>query len=261
MLFPNAGSDDYEVIKEGEENILKVNCETKDYPPSLEDSPKAMQDIMDKLAESTAITKVVLSQKRDYEYNYLQTQMLVEIAKIYNDLAKSKNAYSYQALNFDPACSSRAMAWYTQLQTIIQNLLRSDPLGAYVEFSRIIREELIESDKVADPKLKECIRKFVALIRSLQNSLDRCKLITLAKPYLPGYKIGERVVYRKLFTPTIKPDFMFTKLMAMYPPEGEELDNYTLEDDTEVTNRFDSSMDGASLDPGETCGGGGGLET
>jgi len=28
-----------------------------------------------------------------------------------------------------------------------------------------------------------------------------------------------------------------------------------------VTNRFDSSMDGASLDPGETCGGGGGLET
>ncbi len=57
----------------------------------------------------------------------------------------------------------------------------------------------------------------------------------MAKPFLAGYKLGDREIYRKFFTPTIKPDFMFTKLMAMYPPDGEELDNYTLDDDTEVT--------------------------
>jgi Flp pilus assembly CpaF family ATPase len=33
----------------------------------------------------------------------------------------------------------------------------------------------------------------------------------------------------------IKPDFMFTKIMSSYPDDGEELDNYIIGDDTEIT--------------------------
>ncbi|NOZ80588.1 MAG: type II/IV secretion system ATPase subunit [DPANN group archaeon] len=235
MMFPGAGGEDYEIIREGEDNILRVNCKDKNYGPSIEDSPQAMQDIIDKLAESTAITKIVLAHKRDYEYNYFQTQLLVELAKLYNELAKQKQAYSYNALTFGGACQGRAMTWFTQLQTIIHNLLRSDPLSAYVELSRIMREALIESENTEDAGAKSCIRKFIGLVRILQTRIGRCKIIVLAKPYLAGHRIGDRTAYRKIFAPTIKPDFMFTKLMAMFPPDGEELDNYTLQDDTEIT--------------------------
>jgi len=39
---------------------------------------------------------------------------------------------------------------------------------------------------------------------------------------------GDRSVYRRIFTPVIRPDFMYTKLIAGYPPEGKELDSYSI---------------------------------
>ncbi|MCX6709909.1 MAG: type II/IV secretion system ATPase subunit [Candidatus Woesearchaeota archaeon] len=60
-------------------------------------------------------------------------------------------------------------------------------------------------------------------------------LVTIAKPYLSGYIIGDREIYRKIFSPSIKPDFMFTKLMATYPPDAEEKDTYMVGDNTEIT--------------------------
>jgi len=64
--------------------------------------------------------------------------------------------------------------------------------------------------------------------------LESTKLIQLAKPRLAGHKVGSREIYRTIFSPLIKPDFMFTKLMSDYPLEGEELDSYEIEN-TEVT--------------------------
>ena len=59
-------------------------------------------------------------------------------------------------------------------------------------------------------------------------------MIKIAEPHLSGYKPGDRQIYRKIFAPIIKPDFMFTKLMAQYPMEGEELDSYSVGKNTEV---------------------------
>ena len=93
-----------------------------------------------------------------------------------------------------------------------------------------------EIEKIIDQRRMVCEKRYISLLDYLIKSIDKIKLITIAKPYLPGYEMGNRDVYRKIFRPTIKPDFMFTKLMASFPEEGEEMGSYTVgEGETEIT--------------------------
>ena len=67
---------------------------------------------------------------------------------------------------------------------------------------------------------------YIKLLTYLLEELDKTRLITIAKPFLAGHKPYERDIYSRIFSPTIKPDFMFTKLMASYPKGGVEPQNY-----------------------------------
>ena len=72
---------EFDVIHEGEENILFIYVETLPITPSIEDSDHIMEKTIDILNQVSGITKLVFTQKRDYEYGYEQTQILLEIAK------------------------------------------------------------------------------------------------------------------------------------------------------------------------------------
>lgn len=221
----------HEVVREGEDTILTIDMERCAFSPSLEDSARCMERIVDLLSEISGVTKIVLTQKRDYEYDYNQTMLLVEIANIYKQLQKERRGYGVLA---DRGSIREAMTRYTELQNIIFRVLKEDPLGAYVELTRIRRREEIIGRKTAIPAQLTNVRSYVAVLDKIIGMLEKTKLIAIAKPHLPGYKLGDRSVYRKVFNPSIKPDFMFTKLMASYPPEAEELDSYEV-GDTEVT--------------------------
>ncbi len=224
----------YEVIKEGEDTIINVNCENYIKIPSIEDDSITMSKIMDLIIEVPNVTKIILYQKRNYEYDYPQVVMLQEIARIYNQLVKRKDALSYSSLISDPACARYASGWYAEMRSIISNLLRSDPLGAYVELRRILRREKIRSETIADTAYARCEQKYLSVISYVTSLLDSTKLVAITKDSLSGHQFGDREIYRRVFNPTIKPDFMFTKLMASYPLDGEELDNYTVGDDIDV---------------------------
>jgi len=225
----------YDIVREGEETILRVNCENCSKCPSLEDDEVCMAKTMEKLIEASDATKLVFYQKRDYEYDFNQTQMLKEIALLFNNLVKQKNIFSYHALNFGGTCTKCVDRRYKDIQFVIFQKLKSDPLGAYVELKRLYRSEKIFLSKQTDQLCVECTNKYLALLEHLIGVLDKTKLITVAKPHLPGYKLGDRDVYRMIFVPIIKPDFMFTKLMMNIPPNGEEIDNYNVGKDIEVT--------------------------
>ena len=225
----------YDVIREGEEVILMIDCEDYFRLPSLEDDPFTMSKTCEILIEVSSATKIVFVQKRNYEYEYNQTILLREIALIYSRLIKRKDLISYNALISDPTCTKCIGNWYAEIRHIISDLLRSDPLGAYVELKRIIRREKITVEGTIDERCIKCENKFIKLLDYLIGILGRTRLITVAKPNLSGYKIGDREVYRRIFKPSIKPDFMFTKLMATYPIDGEEMDSYMVGRDTEVT--------------------------
>ncbi len=233
-ITKKGGSCSYDIDIEGEDRILKVNCNQCTKVPSIEDDPICMARTIEKLAEVGHVTKVVFSQKRDYEYEYDQTQLLLEIAKLYNKLLKEKNNFGYEKLKFE-GCDKCINEWYTDLQKIIFDTLKKDPIGAYVELKRLIRKEKIIQEKTINDKCIKCQDKYIGLLNYLLKELEQTKLIMIAKPYLSGYKIGDRTVYGRIFNPIIKPDFMYAKLMAAYPKDGEEIDNYTIGEDVEVT--------------------------
>src|SRR3989344_3181227 len=199
----------YDIVREGEETILIIDL--------------------------GKITKIVFLQKRNYEYDYGQTLLIQEIANLYKQLTKRKDFFSYTALLSDTTCGKWTNAWYAIIQNTTSNLLRSDPIGAYVELVRLSREERIKAEKSVDQQYIKCEQKYTELIDYLIGLLDKTKLITLAKPHIAGYKIGDREIYRKIFTPTIRPDFMFTRLMATFPHDAEEIEAYTVGKDTEIT--------------------------
>jgi type IV secretory pathway ATPase VirB11/archaellum biosynthesis ATPase len=225
----------YEVNKEGEDNVMRVNYEGAPIVPSIENNPVVMSRTCDNLIESTNTTKIVFMQKREYEYDYNQTTLLMEIAQLYDKISRQKEIFALQALQVDAAAKQFANRWYTELQKLIFQMLRSDPVGMYVELKRKLREEKISLIKIVDEKLKPGIENYIKLLSYVLSLMEKTRLITIAKPLLAGYKVGDRDIYMNFFHPMIKPDFMWTKLMANYPPEGEEIDSYTIGDDTEIT--------------------------
>ena len=62
---------------------------------------------------------------------------------------------------------------------------------------------------------------------------------------LPGYKIGDRSIYRKFFEPLIRPNFMFIRLMAEPPENGIEIERYS------IGKKFKSNVTIYSV-PGQT---------
>lgn len=233
-LFNKKGLFSYEILREGEEVILRIDCEEYPTIPSLEDDPKMMAKTTEILLEVRTVTKIIFHQKRNFEYEYGQTLLLLEVANLFRDLSKRKELFSYNSLVFDPSCTKCVNSWYSEIRHIISDLLKMDPIGAYVELIRLLRREKVKKIKEMDARCEKCENNLIKIITNLINKFQRLKIIAMAKDHIAGYKIGDRTIYRRIFSPTIKPDFMFTKLMASYPLEGEELDSYTV-NDTEVT--------------------------
>ncbi|MBW2997507.1 type II/IV secretion system ATPase subunit [Candidatus Woesearchaeota archaeon] len=225
----------YEVAREGEDNVMRVNYEGAPMVPSIEDNPRVMSRTCDNLVESKNVTKIVFIQKREYEYDYNQTALLKEVALLYDKLSRQKEMFTLQALQVDVVAKQFVNKWYTEIQKLIFQTLRSDPIGMYVELKRQLREERLTHMKLVDEKLKPGVEHYMQVLAYLLDLLDKTRLITIAKPFLAGYRVGDRDIYRNFFHPMIKPDFMWTKLMANFPPEGEEMDSYTIGADTEIT--------------------------
>lgn len=72
------------------------------------------------------------------------------------------------------------------------------------------------------------LTRYIQIVAYVIKSLEATKLIATAMPHISGMQLGDRTIYRRVFTPNIKPDFMFTKIMASYPRQGVETDSYTV---------------------------------
>src|SRR3989338_5032610 len=176
-----------------------------------------MSKMCDMLIEVKDATKIVFAQKRNYEYDYSQTVLLREIAELYVKLTRRKEVFSYASLLSDTSCAKWVNNWYSTVQDTISNLLRSDPIGAYVELIRLARDERIKEEKSPDESFIKCSVKYAGILDYLVKLLEKTRLISLAKPDIAGHKVGGREPYRRFFTAEIRPDFMFTKIMAAFP--------------------------------------------
>lgn len=211
-----------ELVHEGEDNVLRINYEKVPRTPSIEDDDVCMARTFEELIKNPSTTKIVFLQKHYYEYDYAQTKILKEMAFLYATLLKRKELFSYASLQYN-GIGNR----YNELHNLLTSI-KTDPAGTYVRTMRIIRRENITINSSISKEETNQAKKYLQILDYLKDTLDKTQLIQLIKQDLAGHAVGDRSIYRKILNPTLKPDFMFTKLMATYPPGGEELANYTI---------------------------------
>ncbi len=223
---------EHEVLEEGTEEVMHINYEGYSQVPSVEDDPITMSRAIEKLAQSPT-ARIIFHQNKRYEYNYSQTLMLTEVAQVYNHFIKQKKILTQAALEtFGPLPDIGKKL--RDLQYLLLTLLRTDPVGAFVECRRLLREEKINIAKIGTDEYSLLVQPYLKVLTELYDLLAKTRLLTSVHQYLEGYSIGNRDVYRQIFKPIITPDFMYTRLQATPPLDAEEIDAYPLEKNSYV---------------------------
>ena len=218
---------EYQVILEGNEEVLRIDANSWSHSPSVEDHALVMASTIDKLVEVPSVSRLQFHQRRYYSYTYEQTQYLVEIAKIYDHLVRGKKLFTLGALGFDESYVGFIQEKNALFEYLVFDLLRHDPLGCYVEVQRLIREETIALNREPTQALLHLRKRYSGLLQYFFTLLDSSQMIGVVRNQLAGHVMGDRTLYRQLFRPLMTPDFMYTQVMAQPPLNGEQIDIYT----------------------------------
>ena len=216
-----------EVVREGEDTIIRVHAEGLFVVPSIEDEEMFMSKAIDLLIENPGATKIVFIQQRDYEYEYPQVRLLEEIASVYRRLIKRSTEFNLIKLQSLGTVIDSSKA-YTELYNIIYNKLKKDPAGAFVMLKRAIRRERMMLEKLVDAQDRRSQYKYITLLENITEIIEKTTLIRQLEPHLAGLDVGSRDIYTRIFSANIKPDFMFTKLMASFPRGATEIASYNV---------------------------------
>ncbi len=229
-----------ETFHEGENKILRISAEKCSFPPSIEYSKVCMSKVIDLLLENTGITIIIISQQREYEYDYSQTTLLNELASLYKKLNKEERKF-YSQLILNPQHERYIRGSQTKLQKIVSHKLKEDPLAAYIELKRMERHENLKLKNLIDQRHADSQQKFLHLLHDIIHKTGQLALIQQLLPHAKelDYEIGKREIYGTILQPTTRPDFMYTKLVTEFP-EGnlEESYNYNVHGDTSEVNIF-----------------------
>lgn len=218
---------DYEIIRDGNEEVMKIDFSSYTSIASIEGDAGVMSRVVDRLIEVPSISRIILQQRRNYEYDYEQTRILLEVATLYNYLVRQRRILSYITAGPSQECMQCYPSGYEELRYIVYNLFKGDPIGAYVTVKRMIRQERIMVEK-EDDRLVRCRHRHLNLLMFLHELLGKMRLIELVKNKLDGHVVGDREIYNLVFHPAIMPDFMFTKLMSEMPANAIIMDAYNV---------------------------------
>ena len=215
-----------QVIREGDDTILYVQPEETEHA-SLEDSPAFMARILTMLTENKGVTRIVISQKQDAEYDFEQTRMLQEVAGLYRKLLREKEIWNYGSVSAAGTTEAVNSARWNLISQAVHSGLLSDPLGTYVVLKRAQRRAQIELEKSSEP-LREGVERYWTALGYITTAFEALVIYERVGTELEGMRPGDRALYRVLLTPQSKPDFMFTKLLAAYPKDGEQVTTYSI---------------------------------
>ncbi len=234
---------EYETYHEGENKILKIYVEKCTFPPSIEYSEVCMAKVVDVLLQVSTVTTITLSQLREYEYDFSQTSLLLELAQLYKRLNKEERS-AHAQLVVNPAHERYVAGSYAQFQNLISKRLKEDPLAAFIELKRLEVRENIKLKNIVDQRQAVSQQKFVQLLQEVIHHLEQLKIISLLLPHTHDYTLGKREIYSTIFHPTTRPDFMYTKLISEFP-DGELAESYefTAGKDTSQANIFQFEND------------------
>ncbi|HKZ45441.1 MAG TPA: type II/IV secretion system ATPase subunit [archaeon] len=213
------------------EGTMRVNCQGCIYGSSIEDFEACMAKTIDKLIEVKGVERIVFSEAIETEYDFDQVKMLIEIANAYRKIMSEEDLLSVE--NFGPReCEKYFPRRLEELQFLIQQVLRKDPVGAYIKLRRLVESSKIN---VMRPEVSKCFKDYLEkALLPIEKILSSCRLIKEAKPFLNEYRFGDRKFYRMIFHPMIRPRFMLTRYIAALPRHSKAIDSYTVAKDITV---------------------------
>ncbi|MFQ5531547.1 MAG: ATPase, T2SS/T4P/T4SS family, partial [Candidatus Nanoarchaeia archaeon] len=225
----------YEVQREGGEDIMYINYLGASFVPSLADSYEVMGRTVDALIENPNISRVVLVQQKNYNYDFQETAMLHEVARLYVYLVKQEGILTHEKLVTTPAADGFFNERYNEVFSFLY-LLRQDPIAAYAELKKILIHAKIFLEKL-EPGFKTDQAAYIGLLEKTFSLFEKSKLIQKAVPYLETYTKGDREIYHKIFKPDVIPNFTFTRLVMDLPEGAEIVDQYKV-----ASESYDESL-------------------
>ncbi len=234
MVLPNKTCFESETYHEGENKILKISAERCSFPPSIEYSAICMSKVIDLLLSNSGVTIIIITQLREYEYDYSQATLLTELAQTYKKLNYELREKLAQLIS-DPEHERYIGSSYSEFKRLLLNRLKEDPFAAFVKLKRMERAEKNKLNNLLDERHRTCQQRLLNLINQSIASLEELKLIKLLMPHTKDYTLGGREIYGNIFHPTTKPDFMYTKLVTDFP-DGELIESYQFSKDTDACN-------------------------
>ncbi len=215
-----------------DEQKLRLNYLGSAFGASVEDYAECMADVIDKILEVKSVRTIILTKDREYEYGPDQTKMLVEISNVIEDVVRERLTGRIKAA--DNLQKRMIPEMNARVQEIVLNLLRRDPIGAYVEVIREMRRVKIKAKHTNQKSVYDFYVDYLEnVLNVLKTKLEATQIIKLAKPHIAGYTQGDRSLYREMFVPSIRPNFMLTRYMITPPENGRSVKRYNV-GDTEV---------------------------
>jgi len=214
----------YEVRRQGGEDIAYINYLGAPYVPDIADSQEVMERTMDILIENPNLSRVVFVQQKNYNYDFEETSLILEIAQLYVYLVKQEKVLSQSRLvtNKEEMFSQR----YNEIFSFLVSL-KQDPIAAYHELKAILIRAKINLEKATE-QYKTDYSNYVALLEKILELFEKTKLIQIAFPYIGDYSAGDRQIYHKFFKPDVIPNFTFTRLVSDLPEDAEIIDQYKI---------------------------------
>ncbi len=219
---------------------LRVNCLGCLFGASIEDYDTCMARTIDKILEVKKVSSIVLAKEREYEYDEEQTSLLLDIARVIEEIVRER---LISLNNLGKGCERYFPRWSARLQFLVISLLRKDPIGAYAELLRDIRKTNINIRKARTKREQDCFRSYRnGMLLPLKEKMEGARLIKMAVPHLAGYHLGDRSLYRQIFTPSVRPNFMLTRYMITPPENAKSVERYRVGDmDIEIFQVPDST--------------------
>jgi len=206
---------------------LRINALNWSIPTTVEDSAATMEVAVNELLKARDVTRLTISEAREIEYDEEQTEMLKELAFVYERLVVEEDLLS-KRLSINPSLD---MQRRSDLRRIV-SMLKGDPIGAYMHLVKTIKK--LEEKKPSTTAEKIDTEKYIDILASLKEALEKTKLISKARSLLSLYLPGDRSVYRKIFNPVIRPRFMLTRYVLFPPANSKIVERYYLPEETLV---------------------------
>lgn len=222
----------HEIRREGGEDVLYINYIGAPFVPSLALSAEVMARTVDALIENPGVSRIILSQQKNYNYDFKETAVLLEIAQLYVFLMKQEKILAQDKLT--STNSSFFSQRYNEVFSFLL-LLKQDPVSAFFDLKKLIIQSKIFTEKV-DIAYKSDCENYTRLLEKILQLLENTRLIQKAIPFLDDYKKGDREIYNRVFKADVIPNFTFTRLIQDIQEDAEILDQY------EIGEGYDTSV-------------------